>query len=318
MEFRMIPLGTLATQLERTVRSTAETCGKLVDFAIEGGHVALDKSLLEQMSDPLLHLLRNCRRSRHRDAGTPRRRRQARARAASPSARSHEGTDVLIEVEDDGAGLDARPDPPHGDRAGATSTRRGRGDERRTRSSRFIFEPGFSTADRVTEVSGRGVGMDVVKAKVDAPRAAASTSPRGLAPAPRSSMRVPMTLAITRILLVRAGGQTFGAAARRGRSRSRGRIRRPSAMVGCAAGLHAGRPHLSAARPGRIAGPAARRRRAGRAAGPDRQPLAPPRRARRRRDRQQPRRGGEDARHAPAPRATACGAPRCSATAPWC
>src|SRR6185436_20715193 len=59
MEFRMVPLGTMTTQLERAVRSTAETCGKGVDLVIEGGQVSLDKSLLEQMSDPLLHLLRN-------------------------------------------------------------------------------------------------------------------------------------------------------------------------------------------------------------------------------------------------------------------
>src|SRR5262249_49434902 len=59
MEFRMVPLGTLETQLERAVRATGESCGKLVDFAMEGAHVALDKSLLEQMADPLLHLLRN-------------------------------------------------------------------------------------------------------------------------------------------------------------------------------------------------------------------------------------------------------------------
>ncbi|HUQ89382.1 MAG TPA: chemotaxis protein CheW [Vicinamibacterales bacterium] len=207
MEFRMVPLGTLATQLERAVRSTAEMCGKTVDFVLGGGQVALDKSLIEQMSDPLLHLLRNAvdhgiESSQQRSAAgkSPRGRIEVRA--------FHEGTDVLIEVEDDGAGLSV-------DRIRRTAIARGyisQADAVSMADSaifNYIFEPGFSTAERVTEVSGRGVGMDVVKAKVARVGGRVCITSRPGA-GTTISVRVPMTLAITRVLLIRSGGETFG------------------------------------------------------------------------------------------------------------
>jgi chemosensory pili system protein ChpA (sensor histidine kinase/response regulator) len=207
MEFRMIPLSTLATQLERTVRSAADSCGKRVDLAIEGGQVALDKSLLEQMSDPLLHLLRNAvdhgiePAERRAAAGKPERGRIT-VRA------SHQGTDVLIEVEDDGAGLDVEKIR----RAAVTRGFVSDADAAALTPDAvfaFIFEPGFSTAERVTEISGRGVGMDVVKAKVVRASGRVFITSRPGA-GTTISIRVPMTLAIARVLLVRAGGQTFG------------------------------------------------------------------------------------------------------------
>jgi chemosensory pili system protein ChpA (sensor histidine kinase/response regulator) len=207
MEFRMVQLGTLTTQLERTVRTTGESCGKLVDFRIEGEHVSLDKSLLEQMADPLLHLLRNAVDHGIEDAG--RRLAAGKPERGQITVRAfHEGTDVLIEVEDDGAGLDV-------DKIRQTAIANGHVSDAAAATMSadalfaFIFEPGFSTADRVTEVSGRGVGMDVVKAKVGrlSGRVYVTSQPgRGTV----MSVRVPMTLAITRILLVRSGGQIFG------------------------------------------------------------------------------------------------------------
>jgi chemosensory pili system protein ChpA (sensor histidine kinase/response regulator) len=207
MEFRMVPLGTLTTQLERAVRSTGESCGKLVDFVMEGEQIALDKSLLEQMADPLLHLLRNAvdhgiEEPHRRVAGGKPERGQITVRA------SHEGTDVLIEVQDDGAGLDL-------ERIRQTAIARGLVSESAAAAMSpetiyaFIFEPGFSTAKQVSEVSGRGVGMDVVKAKVArlSGRVYVTSQPGAGA---TISVRVPMTLAITRVLLVRAGGETFG------------------------------------------------------------------------------------------------------------
>ncbi len=207
MEFRMVPLGTLTARLDRAVRVTAEACGKRVDFAIEGDHVALDKSLLEEMADPLLHLLRNAvdhgiePPERRRAAGKPEHGRIV-VRAF------HEGTDVLIEVQDDGAGLDM-------DRIRRRAIERGLVGEADAAALTpdalyaFIFEPGFSTASQVSEVSGRGVGMDIVKSKVARVngRIQITSQPGSGA---MISVRVPMTLAITRILLIRAGGETFG------------------------------------------------------------------------------------------------------------
>ncbi len=207
MEFRMVPLGTLETQLERAVRSTAESCGKSVDFTMDGAHVALDKSLLEQMADPLLHLLRNAvdhgiEAPQQRVANGKPERGQITVRAF------HEGTDVLIEVQDDGAGLDI-------ERIRSRAVERGLVTEAAAAGltadaiQAFIFEPGFSTAEHLSEVSGRGVGMDIVKAKVArvSGRVYVTSQPRE---GTTISVRVPMTLAITRVLLVRVAGQTFG------------------------------------------------------------------------------------------------------------
>ncbi len=207
MEFRMVPLGTLTTQLERAVRATGESCGKLVDFAIEGEHVALDKSLLEQMADPLLHLLRNA--VDHGIEAPEQRLLSGKPERGQITVRAfHEGTDVLIEVQDDGAGLDF-------ERIRRTAIARGLVSEAAAAVLStdavyaFIFEPGFSTAQHISEVSGRGVGMDVVKSKVAGLSGRVYlTSQAGVGST--ISVRVPMTLAITRVLLVRSRGETFG------------------------------------------------------------------------------------------------------------
>ena len=207
MEFRMLPLHTLATRLERTVRVTAETCGKSVDFALEGADVTVDKSLLDHLADPLLHLLRNAvdhgiePPEERRAAGKPERGRIV-VRAF------HDGTDVVVEVEDDGRGLDR-------DRIRRTAIERGLVGSADAAALapealfEFIFAPGFSTAARVSEISGRGVGMDVVKSAVVRAGGRIQIDSRPGAGV-TMSVRAPMTLAITRVLLVRAGGQTFG------------------------------------------------------------------------------------------------------------
>ena len=207
LEFRMLPLRTLTTRLERTVRVTADACGKRVEFAIEGEEVTLDKSLLEHLSDPLLHLLRNAvdhgieSAEERRAAGKPEHGRIA-VRAF------HDGTDVVVEVEDDGKGLDV-------ERIRRTAVVRGLVSEadaaKLAPEALFdhIFEPGFSTASRVSEISGRGVGMDVVKSAVVRAGGRIHIDSRPGAGV-TMSVRAPMTLAITRVLLVRAGGQTLG------------------------------------------------------------------------------------------------------------
>jgi chemosensory pili system protein ChpA (sensor histidine kinase/response regulator) len=207
LEFRMLPLRTLTTRLERTVRVTADACGKRVEFAIEGEDVTLDKSLLEHMADPLLHLLRNAvdhgieTAERRRAAGKP-------EHGRIVVRGFHDGTDVVIEVEDDGKGLDV-------ERIRRTAVERGLVGEAEAANLApdalfdYIFEPGFSTASKVSEISGRGVGMDVVKSAVVRAGGRIQIESRPGAGV-TMSIRAPMTLAITRVLLVRAGGQTFG------------------------------------------------------------------------------------------------------------
>ncbi len=206
MQFRMVPLATIATKLERTVRTTAATCHKLAEFVIEGEDVALDKTVLEEMADPLLHLLRN---SVDHGLETPVQRRavgkpeqgQIRVRAF------HEGTQVVIQVSDDGAGLNL-------DRIRIKAVERGLVSEvaaaglSQAQLLPFLFQPGFSTAVSISEVSGRGVGLDVVRAKVERLKGEVtidSAEGRGT----RFIIRLPLTLAIARVLLVRAAGEVF-------------------------------------------------------------------------------------------------------------
>lgn len=207
MEFRMVPLVTLAARLERAVRVTAQDCGKAVDLVLEGENVALDKTLLEEMADALVHLLRNSvdhgiEPPAVRSACGKRDRGRIIVRAY------HEGTDVVIEVEDDGGGLDVERIR----RAAVEKGYVGEGESAQLsveELSSFVFEPGFSTALRVSEVSGRGVGLDIVKSKVGRLGGRIRMTSRPGAGA-TVTVRVPMTLAITRVLLVRAGGQTLG------------------------------------------------------------------------------------------------------------
>ena len=207
MEFRLVPLDTIASRLERAVRVTADACGKAVDFALEGGHTALDKSLVEEMADPLLHLLRNAV-DHGIETSEVRTERGKPARGRITVRAYHEGTDVLIEVQDDGRGMDA-------DRIRRAAVDRGLlGEAQAAALPRealyaLVFEPGFTTASHVSEISGRGVGMDIVKSKmtrVNGRIDIASEPGAGTTMA----LRLPMTLAITRALVVRAGGETLG------------------------------------------------------------------------------------------------------------
>ena len=207
MEFRMVPLRTLGSRLERAVRVAADACGKAVDFVLEGEQVAMDKSLLQEMADPLMHLLRNA--VDHGIESAAERHARFKAAAGRITVRAyHEGTDVILEVIDDGKGLDY-------ERIRKKAVERGFVQESEAASldeetlSGFLFEPGFSTASRVTEISGRGVGMDIVKAKViqlNGRMRVISVPGAGTT----MMVRLPMTLAITRILLFRAGGEIMG------------------------------------------------------------------------------------------------------------
>jgi chemosensory pili system protein ChpA (sensor histidine kinase/response regulator) len=206
MQFRMLPLATLATRLERTVRVTAADRGKQAHLVLEGEHIALDKAMLEGMSDPLQHLLRNAV-----DHGleTP----DVRRAAGKPESGRivvrayYEGTQVVIEIQDDGAGLDAG-------RIRSTAVARGLVDAQAAQRLTdeevlaFVFEPGFSTARELSEISGRGVGLDIVKSMAEKLKGRIrvdSTPGQGA----RFTVRLPMTLAVARVLLLRAGGQTL-------------------------------------------------------------------------------------------------------------
>ena len=206
MRMRMVPLRTLATRLHRTVRVTADRQGKQAELVLDGDTLELDSQVLDSMAEPLLHMLRN---SVGHGLETPDVRRSLRkpARGRVWLSAYHEGTQAVLRVRDDGRGLDAeqlRKKAVSGgflsaDRAAALSD---------ADVMSLVFLQGLSTADKVTDVSGRGVGMDIVRDTVQKLRGTVSidsTANEGTT----FTIRLPLTLAVIRALIVRVHGQAF-------------------------------------------------------------------------------------------------------------
>ena len=200
MRMRMVPLRTLATRLHRTVRVTADRQGKQAELVLEGDTLELDSQVLDSMGEPLLHMLRN---SVGHGLETPDVRRSLRKppRGRVWLSAYHEGTQAVLRVRDDGRGLDAeqlRKKAVSGgflsaDRAAALSD---------ADVMSLVFLQGLSTADKVTDVSGRGVGMDIVRDTVQKLRGTISidsTPNEGTS----FTIRLPLTLAVIRALVVR-------------------------------------------------------------------------------------------------------------------
>ena len=204
MQVRMLPFDSLASRLYRVVRQSARELGKRAALDLRGGRIEVDRSVLEQMAAPLEHLLRNA--VAHGIEAPD-------ARLAAGKAETgnieltvrQEGNEIAIEIADDGAGLDL-------ERIAAQARTRGllgtdeRVDERRLIN--LIFVSGFSTAREVSAVSGRGVGMDVVKAQTAAAGGRVEVASRPGA-GTRFSIRLPLTLAVTQTLLVEALGRSW-------------------------------------------------------------------------------------------------------------
>ncbi len=204
MGVRMVPFNSLAERLYRVVRQTAKELSKKANLDIRGGQVELDRSVLEKMTGPIEHLLRNAVAHGLED-------RQGRLAAGKPEigelslALAQEGNEVVIELADDGAGLDFECI-----RAKAVGQGLLGADERPDEAAltQFIFQPGFSTARELTELAGRGVGMDVVKsqaAELGGRIEAASSRGQGV----RFRIYLPLTLAVAQAVLVRAGGRSY-------------------------------------------------------------------------------------------------------------
>jgi two-component system, chemotaxis family, sensor kinase CheA len=206
MQARMQPVGHLFSKFPRMVRDLAKTCGREVRIEFSGAETGLDKSLLEAIKDPLTHALRNAV-----DHGieAPAERLMA-GKAAEGCVRLrafHQSGFVVIEISDDGAGIEmARVLAKAIERELVTADEAAAMTEREI--MQLIFLPGFSTAAAVTHVSGRGVGMDVVRANVEAVGGSVEIESRlGIGTTLR--LRVPLTLAIVPALVVRSGGQSF-------------------------------------------------------------------------------------------------------------
>jgi two-component system chemotaxis sensor kinase CheA len=206
MQVRMVPACQIFDRFPRLVRDLSLQKGKEIELVMEGRDIEIDRTVLDEIGEPLIHLLRN---SIDHGIETPEERRQA---GKNPVGRirlsaQRSGDNVIIEVEDDGAGLDPK-------RLREAAVQKGFvGEEEAEKMSRnelvsMIFLPGFSTSREVTETSGRGIGMDVVKTKIAALGGAVQFETR-LGRGTKTSIKVPLTLAIIKAILVQDSGQTF-------------------------------------------------------------------------------------------------------------
>jgi two-component system chemotaxis sensor kinase CheA len=200
----MLPIRATFEKFRRLVHDLARDLGKAVELTMEGADTELDKTVIDQLGDPLMHLIRN---SMDHGIGSPELRAAHGKRPTATihlSAR-HSGASVLICVSDDGNGIDAEAVRSRAIEKGLVSA-----DAQLTETETFalIFQPGFSTAKTVTDVSGRGVGMDVVRRRVDSLRGAIDViSKPGLGTS--VTLRLPLTLAIIDGLLVSVGDASF-------------------------------------------------------------------------------------------------------------
>jgi two-component system chemotaxis sensor kinase CheA len=204
MAIRMLPVGTLFQRYARTVYDIAQATGKQIELAMSGEDTEIDKSMLELLGDPLTHLIRNAA-----DHGieAP----EARAAAGKPAAGTislrafHRAGRVVIEVQDNGAGIDPERVRARAVERGLIAADAAISDEE---LRMLIFEPGFSTRDEVSDLSGRGVGMDVVRQNVQQLNGTVTLTSE-LGRGSMVSIELPLTLAILEGLLVRVADRTL-------------------------------------------------------------------------------------------------------------
>ena len=200
MSIRMLPIGTTFSKFKRLVRDLSGELGKNILLVTDGGETELDKTVIERLNDPLVHLIRNCIDHGIEAPGV----REAAGKPGQGTVQlsaMHSGANVLIRITDDGAGLDK-------DAIRSKAVERGLISAEAELSEKelfsLIFSPGFSTARQVTSVSGRGVGMDVVKRSIDVLRGSIDvSSQQGIGTT--ITLKLPLTLAIIDGLLVKVG-----------------------------------------------------------------------------------------------------------------
>ncbi|MDD2372043.1 MAG: chemotaxis protein CheA [Syntrophomonadaceae bacterium] len=199
MKVRMVPIEQVFNRFPRMVRDLARDLNKEVDFLIEGKETELDRTVIDEIGDPLVHLLRNA--IDHGLESSQERLKKGKSQQGTVILRArHEGNNVYIEVEDDGGGIDT-------DRVMAKAVEKGLLTSReveqlsREEAIELLFNPGFSTAQNVTDISGRGVGLDVVKTKIESLSGEIFVDSKP-GQGTRFRIKLPLTLAIIQALMV--------------------------------------------------------------------------------------------------------------------
>jgi two-component system chemotaxis sensor kinase CheA len=204
MKVRMVPIGQVFDRFPRLVRDVAKARGKEVHLEIAGAETDLDKTIVDEVGEPLMHLLRNC--VDHGIETPEEREKRGKPRHGTISLNAyHEGNQIIIEVSDDGNGIDLERVRARGIKQGLIGS-----DDRLTDREiiELIFTPGFSTAEVISDVSGRGVGMDVVKKNITRLKGVfdVNTVPGS---GTTFTIKLPLTLAIIQALLVRVGDELY-------------------------------------------------------------------------------------------------------------
>ncbi|WP_180977301.1 hybrid sensor histidine kinase/response regulator [Janthinobacterium sp. ROICE36] len=204
MQIRMVPFASIAERLFRVARQSAKEVDKRVNLDIRGGGVEIDRSVLERMAAPFEHLLRNA----IVHGVEPREARLAAGKSETGELLvqvSQQGNEVAIAFSDDGAGLDLERIRAKAHGAGLVATDAPLTD---AQAAELIFTPGFSTADSLTELAGRGFGMDIVRSEALALGGRVETlTQAGLGM--RFTIHLPLTLAVTQVVLLAANGKTY-------------------------------------------------------------------------------------------------------------
>src|SRR5499427_137681 len=198
MKIRMVPVDQLFRRFPRMVRDVSRQCGREVELHVSGQDTDLDKGILDAIAEPLTHLVRNA--ISHGIESTEERRKLGKPAQGTVKLNAyHQGNQVIVEVTDNGRGIDAQKIRTKAIEMGLTTAdEAAKLTEQETLN--FIFRPGFSTAEQVTEVSGRGVGMDVVQSVLHRLKASVSVETK-LGQGTTFRLKLPLTLAIIKALL---------------------------------------------------------------------------------------------------------------------
>ncbi|SHN49341.1 two-component system, chemotaxis family, sensor kinase CheA [Desulfovibrio litoralis DSM 11393] len=206
MKVRMVPVSSVFSRFPRLVRDLSRKSGKEVELVMEGEETELDKSVVEVIGDPLVHLIRNSVDHGIEDADV----RVAKGKSAKGKVclrAFHKGNSVAIEVEDDGKGIDPEKMREVAIRKGIISPEDARALDDRE-AMELIFAPGFSSAEVITDISGRGVGMDVVRTNIKSLKGSITISSE-VGKGTRFTLLLPLTLAIIDALMVNVAGDMY-------------------------------------------------------------------------------------------------------------
>lgn len=206
MNVRMVPVQMVFAKFPRLIRDLSRKSEKKVELIMEGEDTELDKSVVELIGDPLVHLLRNA--VDHGLENPETRNKAGKSETGKVWLRaSHKGNSVVIEVEDDGAGIDPEKMRSKGVEKGIVSSEDAQNLDNQEAVD-LIFAPGFSTAKEVTDISGRGVGMDVVRNNIKSLKGSINVQ-SALGRGSKFTVSLPLTLAIIDALMIKAAGETF-------------------------------------------------------------------------------------------------------------